>query len=325
MNVSKDIYIYYHTVLKPEAIQEALDEAIQAGESTFQVDYSNTASMGWNGESYTLPASSGSKVFNTSMVDKSSTFIMSAGNKVSYTIEMNPYGLDLLEDSDVIRLEDQMGEGQDVFVYVPSSFKVTNLESGAQMSAATSVSATTYVLTMAEDGKSFTLDVPDNTSMKLTYQVKTTQPVGTKDVTLLNNASLVGRNPQAETITFDVKSSYQSGFFSVQSNEVGIWLVKISSEGADSNSPFFLPGTEFTVTPLGLDFTSGTSEKKTTDANGVIEIKQDLNQNVVILVIEETGAPDGYRLGATPWKWCYVLLPNGGGFQYGHGGAESSS
>jgi len=311
-DVSKDVYITYHTVLKPEAIQDALDAASVA-DSTIVLDYSNTATIGWNGESYTLPISTGSKSFDASMMDKTGKFLESSGSKVNYTIEMNPLGLDLAKDSDVILLEDSMGDGKDVFAYVASSFKVTNLETGAQMSASSVASATTYVLTMAEDGKSFKLDVPDNTPMKLTYQVKTTQPVGTKDVTLVNNASLAGRKPQAESITFDVSSSYQSGSFSVRPDEAGIRLVKTSSEGADSDSPTFLSGAEFTVTTLESDYKPGESEKKTANANGVIEIKKKI-EAVTILVIEETKAPDGYRLGTAPWKWCYALLPAGGDF-----------
>ena len=48
----------------------------------------------------------------------------------------------------------------------------------------------------------------------------------------------------------------------------------------------------------------------TTNANGLIEIKQKIT-DVVYLVIEETKAPAGYRLGAEPWKWCYALVPAG--------------
>ena len=119
--------------------------------------------------------------------------MQSAGNKVGYTVEMNPYGLDLQKDSDVILLKDQMGAGKDVFVYLENTFKLTNLDTGMQMAKSSSVSANSYVLTMAEDGKSFTIDVPDETPLQLTYQVKTTQPVGTENVSLLNTASLAGR------------------------------------------------------------------------------------------------------------------------------------
>ncbi|MBQ6949884.1 MAG: Cna B-type domain-containing protein, partial [Clostridia bacterium] len=307
---SKNLYIYYHTILKPEAMQEALDAAAKDA-STIKIDYTNTATVGWNGESYTLPTSSGSMTMNGSMLDKASKFMQSAGNKVSYTIEMNPYKLDLTEGSDTIQLEDNMSEGKDVFAYIPSSFKVTNMDTGAQLSPASAASATTYVLKMADDGKSFTLDVPDNTHLKLTYQVKTTQPVGTKDVTLLNNASLAGRKPQQKSITFDVSSAYQSGSFSVRPDEAGIRLMKISSEGADSDSPTFLSGAEFTVTQLDASLQQvGTVQTMTTDANGLIAIKQKIT-DVVYLVIEETKAPSGYRLGAEAWKWCYALVPAG--------------
>ncbi|MBR2054721.1 MAG: Cna B-type domain-containing protein, partial [Clostridia bacterium] len=307
---SKNLYIYYHTILKPEAMQEALDAAGKDA-SVIKIDYTNTATVGWNGENYTLPTSSGSMTMNGAMLDKTAKFMHSSGSKVSYTIEMNPYKLDLVSGSDVILLEDSMGNGKDVFAYIPSSFKVTNLDTGAQMSPSSAASATTYVLKMAEDGKSFTLDVPDNTHLKLTYQVKTTQPVGTKDVSLLNNASLAGRKPQQERITFDVSSAYQSGSFSVRPDEAGIRLVKISSEGADSDAPTFLSGAEFTVTRLDSSFQQvGTVHTMTTDAKGLIEIKEKLTDvDVVYVVVEETKAPEGYRLGSEPWKWCYALVP----------------
>ncbi|MBP3656138.1 MAG: Cna B-type domain-containing protein [Clostridia bacterium] len=303
---SKDIYITYHTMLKPEAIRDAMDEVpIDAAEIV--LNYSNTATISWNGESYTLPTSRGSTSLNSSMMDKTAEFLQSSGRKVEYTIEMNPFGLDLDRNSDVILLEDQMGAGKDVFTYVDGSFRVVNTRVGRQLSAASSASATSYVLTMAEDGKSFTLDVPDNTPLKLTYQAKTTLPVGTKDVSLINNACLAGRKPQAESITFNVTSSNQSGSYSVLPHEAGIRLLKISSEGAGSNSPTFLPGAQFRVTTLDQDFGPGASETLTTKAGGVIEITK-VPEGAMILVIEETMAPDGYRLGAAPWKWCYVLL-----------------
>ena len=307
---SETLYIYYHTILKPEALQEALDAAGKDA-NAFTIEYTNTASASWNGESAAVPTAKDSATFENVVLDKTAKFMQSAGNKVSYTVEMNPYGLDLQANSDVILLEDVMGAGKDVFAYIPSSFKVTNLDTGAQLSRSSAASATTYKLVMSEDGKSFMLDVPDNTHLKLTYQVKTTQPVGTKDVSLLNNASLAGRKPQSESIVFDVSSAYQSGSFSVLPDEAGIRLVKISSEGADSDTPVPLAGAEFTVTQLDASFAQvGQPQKMTTTANGLIEIKQKLT-DVLYMVIEETQAPAGYRLGAAPWKWCYALVPSG--------------
>ncbi len=308
---SKDLYITYHTVLKKEVIQDALDAAAKDAD-TIVVEYSNTASVSWNGDSSTMPTSTGSHGFSGSMLDKEALFLQSSGSKVNYTIEMNPYGLDLA-DGDVILLEDNMGDGKNVFVYIDSSFKVVNLDTGAKLEPSSAASATTYVLKMKEDGKGFTLDVPDNTPLKLTYQVKTTQPVGTKDVTLINNASLAGRKPQEKTITFDVTSAYQSGSFTIASNEVGIRLMKISSEGADSDSPIFLPGAHFVVTELDPSTFEqiGNVQNLYTDDNGVIEFKQALD-SIKIYTFREQTAPSGYRLDAVPWQWCYVMLPNGG-------------
>ena len=310
MDKSKDIYITYHTILKKESIQEALD-AVSKDASTIVVDYSNTASASWNGDSNTLPTSTGSHSFNASMIDKTAMFLQSSGSKVSYTIEMNTYGLDLADD-DVIRLEDNMGDGKDVFAYVASSFKVVNLDTGTQLRPSSAASATTYALIMDEDGKGFTLDVPDNTPLKLTYQVKTTQPVGTQDVSLVNNASLAGRKPQAENITFDVASAYQSGSFSVAFNEVGIRLFKISSEVADSDSPTFLPDAHFVVMELDPSTFEqiGNAQNLYTNGSGIIEFKQDLD-SLKIYTFREQTAPDGYRLDPIPWQWCYVMLPNG--------------
>ena len=303
---SKNLYIYYHTILKPEALQAALDSAAKDA-ATITIDYSNTATVGWNGGSYTLPTASGSMTMNGAMLDKTAKFMTSSGSKVSYTIDMNPEKLDLAA-GDVICLEDSMGSGKDVFTYVASSFKVVNVDTGAQLIPASAVSATTYVLSMADDGKSFQLDVPDNTHLKLTYQVKTTQPVGTKGVSLVNSASLAGRKPQEETITFDVSSAYQSGSFSVKPSEAGIRLVKVSSEGADSDSPTFLAGAEFTVQTLdSVGSPTGSPEIVKSDANGLIDIKREPMYGRTDLLIQETAAPEGYRLGAEPWKWIYVL------------------
>ena len=137
-------------------VQATVRIAASEDASTIVVNYSNTASAGWNGDNSTMPTSSGSHSFDASMLDKTALFLQSSGSKVSYTIEMNPYGLDLSDD-DIIRLEDNMGDGKDVFAYVASSFKVVNLDTGAQLKADSTASATTYAVTMDEDGKGFSL------------------------------------------------------------------------------------------------------------------------------------------------------------------------
>ena len=311
---SETLQIYYHTILTPDALQKVLDQLDAEGKdaSSLTVEYTNTFSASWNGDSSDGFTATDSAVFDKVVLDKTAQFMQSAGNKVGYTIEMNPYGLDLQKDSNVILLEDSMGAGAEVFIYLENTFKLINMDTGLQMTRSSSASASTYVLKMAEDGKSFELDVPDNTHLKLTYQVKTTQPVGTEAVSLVNNASLAGRSSQEESIQFDVSSAYQSGSFTVKENEAGIRLVKLSSEGSDSANPTFLPGAEFTMTELdATGAAKGAAVTHTTNANGVIEIKQQLEGAIRIFVIEETKAPAGYRLGDEPWKWCYVLLPQG--------------
>ena len=149
-----------------------------------------------------------------------------------------------------------------------------------RLAPGSSVSENSYVLKFAGDGKSFTLDVPDNMPLRLTYQVKTTKPVGTQDVELQNTASLEGRTITPVQITFDVNSSYQSGSFSVEDDEVGVRVLKIDSRDADKSSPKGLAGAQFSVTEMdSTGKPKGDPVAYTTDASGFITILEIQNLN----------------------------------------------
>ncbi|MBR4080868.1 MAG: hypothetical protein IKK21_03675, partial [Clostridia bacterium] len=305
--VSCDIGVQYHTVFKSGALQAALDKA---GSSSVSVSMpmTNSASVEWRGNIADTPAISGHAVVSDLVLDKSAKWLPSAGNKVAYSIDVNPYGLTFGTDGALL-LQDAMGNGKAAFVYLENTFRLVNTETGMALQQGSTVSASSYILRFAEDGKSFTIDVPDSTPLRLTYQVKTTQPVGTQDVSLQNTASLEGRTVTPVEVTFDVNASYQSGSFSVEPDEVGIRLLKISSDDAESDTPAGLAGAAFTLTEL--DATGkpiGEPTTTLTDSNGLITLVEKITERKILL-IEEAKAPTGYMLDAKPWQWCYVLVP----------------
>ena len=307
--VSCDIGVEYHTVFKPGELQRALDKAGSSAVSV-TIPLSNSASVEWMGNTCCTPSADGDAVVTDIALDKQAAWMASAGNKVKYTIHINPYGLNLGSDG-VIRMQDTMGAGKDAFVYLDSTFRVIDAATGMQLARSSSASANTYALSVAEDGKSFTIDVPDGRALTLEYQVKTTKPVGTKDVSLQNSASLEGRTITPVEIVFDVRSSYQSGSFTLQDDEAGIRILKIDSRDAEAQTVTGLRNAVFTVTELDASGRpAGQAETLSTDSNGLITIVEEISQ-AKILLIEETQAPSGYMLDEEPWKWCYVLVPVG--------------
>ena len=304
-----NVMIEYYTVIKDNAFKAALNQNPSANTIAFS-GMKNGATVVLDGRHLNDVTGTAGVTLNNIAVDKTGKWIASAGNKVSYTLQLNPLALKLSDDG-ILRLADTMGDGKDVFVYLENTFKLTNLDTGMQMAKSSSVSDSTYVLTMAEDGKSFTIDVPDETPLKLTYQVKTTQPVGTQDVKLNNSASLEGRGGSSIGIEFDVSAAYQSGSFSVNPDEAAVRILKISSEDAEKETPTGLDGAEFSVTELNADGTDkGDAVTMTTNSEGILELRRDkLSTEAVYFLIKETNAPDGYMIGEEAWKGCYAFVP----------------
>jgi len=304
-----NIYIDYYTVFKEGVLQEALDKMPDREVSLTFENVKNVAEVYWNGLLLEEPYEEGDIVINDVVLSKTSEWLESSGSKVKYTIDINPYSLNQ-SDEDTITLYDYMGTGKENFIYLENTFRVTNKLTGVQMAKGTEPGENTYVLEMAEDGKSFTMTIPDETYIEFVYQVKTTKPVGA-EVQLDNTATLAGRTAPPTNVTFTVKSTYQMGSFSVQNDEAGIRLVKIDGSAVEATTPTVLSGAEFKKVELNLDGTAkaGTEEVLTTDANGMIQVVCKLSDTKVYM-LEETKAPKGYMLGETPWKWCYVLTTN---------------
>lgn len=302
-----NIYIDYYTVFKDGVLQEELNKVPAGSPATVTMeDVSNNAKVYWKGMLLEEPSDTQDVVIKDIVLEKTAEWLEATGSRVRYTIDINPYSLDQGQ-GDVIELEDSMGNGKEFFVYLEESFKVVNRVTGKEMVAGTTPSETDYVLEMSDDGKSFKLIVPDETYVRLVYEVKTTKPVGSGSVALDNSATLGGRRPAPTGITFTVRSTYQMGNFYVQSGEVGIRVLKVDGRTIADTPMTVLPGAQFTKTELDIDGTiKGTPTVLTTDADGILEMTESL-LGTKIFLIEETAAPTGYELSDTPWRWCYIM------------------
>ncbi|MBP3650082.1 MAG: Cna B-type domain-containing protein [Clostridia bacterium] len=223
-NKSKDIYIYYHTILKPEAIKEAVNGAPQ-GQETVIVEYDNTANVGWNGGSYDIPTSTGKTSFSTSMLDKTSERIDSV-SEIEYTIRINDERL-LLNGGKPLVLTDTLEDGKEYFVYRNETLTLKNLDTNTVMTVGPTVTASTYTLSWGVgENKGFTIGVPDGQRLELTYRVEPQLEIGSTTPILKNTASLNGKGTTDEEKGFQVNAAYQQGEYKPPIGEAKVKIIK---------------------------------------------------------------------------------------------------
>lgn len=308
---SSDIIIEYNTAFTSEALQQAADGATEAAVT---LRPSNSASVEWAGDVNGTPTATPDVLISDLVFSKQGAWIESSGSKVRYTIEINPYALDLDSSTNVIELVDDMSANQDSTVYLENTFKLINLATGREMTSGAAADADTYVIVWNDDHSSFTLTVPDNTPITLTYQVKCTLPVGT-NASISNFASLAQRTAAPSSVTFKVGSAFQSGSFTVPPGTAAVRVFKVDSRDGDT-AVSTLAGAQFTATRLeageNLVWTKveDSASVQTTQADQPLVFTHDFANGEIVLLVEETAAPAGYLLGTEPWSWCYVFAEN---------------
>ncbi|MBE5814406.1 MAG: Cna B-type domain-containing protein [Clostridiales bacterium] len=300
---SADVYIYYHTILKPEAIKEAMDAA--PGAATVTINYDNTASVGWNDESYTLPTSTGSQAFSTTMLDKSSS-IVTAVSEIEYSILINEHRVPL-NNGQPLALTDTLGTGKEGFLYRDDSIRLFDMDTGKVLTAGSTVTENTYTITWATgDTKGFTISVPDARRLKLTYRVKPQGAVGENTDQLTNSASLDGKTDSHVQDSFKVSASNQEATYTPPEGTAAVSIRKL--EGGSSVQTL-LQGAEFTAYPVKADGTLDAAEKTaTTGANGTALLEFTLNGDAgydKVYCIKETKAPEGYTASNEEWYFYF--------------------
>lgn len=278
----------YNTAIKPSLIG--------SGEKK---DFSNAAEAK-SGETE-FPEGDASASVTNKVLDKISQRA-SDNSHVTYTIKVNEHAQDLVADSDMLTLVDEMS----------STCSFTNGSLRVMSGAADITSSVKYTLENAT-GKNglpitkLTLIVPDSTALTITYDVSPQGAVGDV-VTIDNTVSLEG---SSSAFSHDGKPwKVQNSNAGTEAQSFGVSIKKTDETG---NNP--LKGAKFSLFKVDLDASSAgnivaspVEENKETNDAGVVEFgsqESPLNANILYYCIE-TQAPDGYEITNT--DPAYVLF-----------------
>lgn len=210
------------------------------------------------------------------------------GGRFPFTVTVNPLGEDLIKGKDTLTLVDEMS---DTLTLDTSTIRVTNTKTGEAI--------TDY--TLAVNGQTFTLKLPDNVPLTITYETLVNAPPE-QDVEIINKVHWEGYTvPEGAVV--DIKSfSYKVGGTVGVSTPPSIKITKLDS----NNAALFLSGATFTlqegIYKNGTFTPGGSSWTGTTDENGLLVFGtngQSMKYNTVYC-LTETKAPDGYILDAAP-------------------------
>ena len=314
-----NVMIDYYTVFRDSVLQDAFEQLPADETSAVFADMKNKAEVYLEGLLLEAPECEVDVTVKDLLLDKSGKKIDAIGNTALYTIEINPYGLKMGNSGSIV-LEDTLGTGKENHLYIPASFKLTNRENAVAMTNGSNATASTYKLTMSSDEKSFMLEVPDQTPITMTYQVKTTNPVGQSN-SLQNSASLAGHSPQVCSLNYAVSSSFQGIDVSVKQTGFAVLLRKLE-DGSENN---WLDGAKFEYNYYVCNGSTdvfkkqGFPETKTLEYNetkykGIAEINIDNSElgeqkgNYGFLHVKETQAPEGYQMSDPAWSHVYLIL-----------------
>ena len=299
-----DVRVTYHTVIKPEAMQDALDNAVNAKE-TFTVAYNNNASVEWNGYAEQV-TNSGSHTFTTDMLSKKSV-VDPAESEIVYTIVINDRGMKLNGGNPLV-LTDALENTED-FRYMADSFVLKNLDTKEILTKDISVSDNTYTLSW---DTGFTISVPDGKRLELTYRVEPRAAVGEYTPELDNTATLNGKIVDCTQGSFKVLESDQSASVTFDDGKAGVTIRKVD---ATESTDHFLPKAEFTiykvkdVDTLGNVVLGDVVETISTGDEGhvLLTLEHTSGQGFdTVFCMKETKAPEGYQANTEAAWYFYV-------------------
>ena len=304
---SKNITIDYHTILKPEAIKEAVD-GVEEDDTSVIVAYHNTATVGWHGDSYTIPTTTSSAEFSTIMLNKTSK-IVTAVSEIEYSILINQDRLPLNGGKPLV-LTDTLGAGKENFLYRDDTVQLVNLDTDKVLTAGSTVSDSTYTITWATgETKGFIIQVPDGQRLQLTYRVKPQAAVGDETGDLINSASLDGQVSSHTRDSFKVSASNQEGSYQIPENTV---VVNIMKKEGDVSIIVPLEGAVFAAYPVHADGSLGAEVKTCTtvaDGSASFEFERDagIDGYGTVYCIKEKTPPVGYHLTDDEWYFYFSM------------------
>ena len=151
--------------------------------------FTNSAVLKYNGSSYT--ASADATIENKSL-SKDAIYNTSTYPYINYAVKVNPNGYNLLEEQYSINVVDQMTEDM---ILMEDTVEVSSKGQKLPKDQWTLINDTQNHL--------FTVTVPDDREITITYQVSINKPVGEK-VTLVNRAWYEGHEQRIENIKKDL-------------------------------------------------------------------------------------------------------------------------
>lgn len=260
---------------------------------------------------------------NAKIVDKTGAWDNST-RRFKYSIKLNPYGKDLVKDSDVLELTDVFTYYSKFYAYVTDTVNLDGIYNATawlvpntvklykakmvngELEKGEEITNWTWTVTTRDDSndkKISTLtgkDLPDSTPMILEYeyQMQTDMP---KDhyatMQVSNEASLKGVDDKGTYIPSNVQWRDQDTSGNVTSDMQGV-LYKV----AKGNYGKLLPGAVFTLQKYENGSYTDIGTTYTTDADGRIVIQWQktasdvqYEQNTLYRVVETT-PPNGYKL-----------------------------
>lgn len=210
------------------------------------------------------------------------------GGRFPFTITVNPLGEDLVKGKDTLTLVDEMS---DTLTLDTSTIKVTNTKTGAVI--------TDY--TLAVNGQTFTLTLPDRVPLTITYETMVNAPPE-QSVEIVNKAHWEGYAVPEGAVVEKKDFSYKVGGTVGVITPPSVKVAKLDS----NNAALTLSGATFTLQEGTYEdgtFTPGeTRWTGTTDENGLLVFGTDeqLMKYNTIYCLTETEAPKGYILDTAP-------------------------
>jgi|GEM_PF-3215932 len=248
--------------------------------------------------------------------------LTSAGNIMSVTVDVNPFGKTLAPESSngLYEVEDQMSDGLAAFLNSVTIQAETSPGSGVwETQDIDPVYGNKWSFKTTTDNQIF-FTVPDATSFRITYNTLVKGAVG-DNVDVTNTVSIFGTVYAEVHKAFQLQSTSATAGGSSQSvtlckqdmNDTGIYLkdavfklyMSVKYPGLPSDTPAF--------TKDGVNFYY--IETKTTDDNGQILFdNQFLTYGAkAVYAVEETAAPENYLMPDDPYTFFTlgtVTVPN---------------
>lgn len=207
-----------------------------------------------------------------SPISKSGTYNSQTG-ELSYTIVVNQYGNDLLQNEDSITLVDDMDPSISV---IPESIVVTGKNGVIDTSGKIN-----YKPVGVENG--FAITIPDDQKVTITYKVQINAAVDTK-LSVSNSAYFYGRSVETKPVEEKTEFYVQTCGVTVLSDQVAI------RKTTSSGNP--LEGAEFKIYVVENNGSRTLSQTVTTDADGNAIVNGLIAGK--LYAYEETKAPAGY-------------------------------